>query len=220
MALNPNTLGPQTAHALGLARAGTYQGPSDVQDHYLWDTLPFPATAQEMKFFVTPQGGNKSFAQTNMIDSGKMPTGQSFVCFAVRPMLVLHAAANALPNDPLVSTPVINDFFRVMENSAVQIQFQNNSYQLQAPGSNWLNNVNFASAATDASNTVYGRVGDYNHKNWLPLHTPIIIGELVAFSLSVFPNPLDAMTTTALAALNTATCQLQWVLKGTLERLK
>lgn len=216
-------LGNYTADRLAQIREGTYQGPSDVQDHYLWDTLAIPSSTTTngvMSFFTAPQSPTKPLAKTNLQDAGKLPTGQAFVAVAIRPQLDLSFASGALPNVTDAACNLVNDFYRVLENSAVQFEISGRQYDLQAPAGIWQNPVALSVGSADVATSLVARVGDYNHKGWVSLNTPIIIGELVNFKLNLYLNSSDTLLKNAIDALAAAGCSIKWIMRGTLERLK
>lgn len=203
-----------TRQDAGLIRQGSYQGSSDIQDHYWFDTLPFQASNISLyNFFTSPISATKVSQQTNLQDAGKFPTGQSFVTNALGFRLVASDGS-----DVAVTSKNIADFYTVMENSNVEVIIAGREFDFQAPASIFLPAVSVADG--DATNTSSLRVGDFNSRNWLPLKTPITISELVSFKVAFTVNNANAKVATALTDLLAGGVELRWVLRGTLERLK
>lgn len=203
-----------TRQDAGLIRQGSYQGSSDIQDHYWFDTLPFQASNISLyNFFTSPISATKVAQQTNLQDAGKFPTGQSFVTNALGFRLVGADGA-----DVIESAKAVQDFYTVMENANVELIIAGREFDFQAPASIFLPAVSIAEG--DATSTASVRVGDFNSRNWLPLKTPITISELVSFKVAFTVNNANTAVATALTDLVSAGVSLRWVLRGTLERLK
>jgi len=208
---------------VNLIRQGSYQGASDVQDHYWFDTLPFePSTISNIRFFSGPISPSKTIQETNLQDAGKFPTGQSFVLNAFQP----HLLAKFDEATPEKASQVVTDYYTVLEESLIEIVIAGREFDFQGPGSVWLPSVSIAqqteAAAVGITET---RVGDFNHRNWLPMKTPITIGELVSFQLRQTINVADAQVAAALGRLSDTSsgklaAKLRWTFRGTLERLK
>lgn len=210
-----------TQQDAGLIRQGSYQGASDIQDHYWFDTLPFQgANISLYNFFTTPISGNKVVQETNLQDAGKFPTGQSFVTNAI--------GFHFLPNgtvDEEIDADIVRDFYTVMRQSNVQVIIAGREFDLQAPASIFLPSVAVSQLTGNTADTFPTRVGDFTNRGWLPLKTPITISELVSFKLAFSVNNANAEVADALARLSDSSegalpAQLRWVLRGTLERLK
>jgi hypothetical protein len=204
-----------TRQDAGLIRQGSYQGASDIQDHYWFDTLPIQGSNISLyNFFTSPISATKVAQQTNLQDAGKFPTGQSFVTNAIGFRVVKLGGPTSIVSQS------INEIYTVLENSNVELIIAGREFDFQAPASAFLPAVSSASSDVTGGADASLRVGDFNQRNWLPLKTPITISELVSFKVALTVNNADANVATALNNLNALGIELRWVLRGTLERLK
>lgn len=203
----------KTREALALARQGTYQGASDVLDHYIHDTLAVEAaTTQQYLFFQSGIQTGKNQIATNLQDNGKLPSGQSYVLAAF--------GFSFLPGDATALTPVqaVNHLYEMLRGSLLELKVAGTDFQWQGSGSVLIPNVAIATA--DAVNTSALSVGQFNSSNWIPLNTPVTLSSQVSFNWRLTVDTTDAVVAAAVAALNGDSASLRLVMRGTLERLK
>lgn len=208
-------------------KAGSYsQVSGDVLDHVLYDTLQFAATTVRptSSFFTTPIGGTygtgtKSKNETNMTDPGKLPAGQGFLIKEIGfafPELAGIAVANAVD--------LIQAFTNIVQNSIFEIRIAGREFDLQFPGTMLMPAMMNRATGTVSATLASIPVGDYLASGWMKLAAPIILGELVSFSVVQITGSATAAVTTLLNTasntLNTAGSVLQMKLRGTLVRSK
>lgn len=210
-------------------KAGSYsQVSGDVLDHVLYDSMIFAAiTARaSTSFFTTPIGGaftsttTKTKQETNMTDPGKLPAGQGF--------LIKEIGWNL----PIIAVTVDNDAATVMQAivnilgfSVFEVRIAGREFDLQFPGTMFLpaltsrtNSVIVAATALQAYS------GEFLASGWMKLAAPIILGELVSFSVvhllgsTVAAN--QTILNTASDVLATQVAPLQLKMRGTLVRSK
>ncbi len=204
---------PKTQQDLGLIANGSYGGASDVQDHYLYDTLALQGSNQsEYKYFSTPVGGAKTIQKTNMVGQGTLPAGQNYVAQAL--------GFKFLPNSTDADTinSLVADLYTVLSKTTLRVIITGREYDLECPASIFLPAVSIAGES--ATNTSVSRIGEFNVNNWIALQTPITIAQLVSFSITLLVENTDAEVSAALGRLNTAGCELRWCFRGTLKRMK
>jgi hypothetical protein len=210
----------KTVQALREIEKGSYTGVADVQDHILYDTIPFgPSTKADYAFFSTIDG--KSKADTNMLNNSQLPNGQAMEISGIK-FDLLTFAEEATVEDV---NGIINAFYTVMQNSTVQIEIPGREYDLQVPGSAFLPSVVATQSAEEGSvtSTPSMRVGDFNTHSWMGLKTAIVIGNLVSFKLRLLVDQAKPQVAAALTLLNDSgntPASLRWSLRGTLKRLK
>lgn len=217
---------------------GTYGKGGDVLDAYLWDTEGFANTTvrPETRFFMKGFGANygyaagaqKTLTETNMTDTGKLAAGQSFLVKAIS--LAFHANLEVEQNTEAnaIAAKLLESWYTMLRGSVFEFRFANQDYAWQAPGHIFLPSVSVAAGQTGlttvASARTYGvRVGDFNHYNWISIKTPLVIGELVSFSVTMKSGTGDSTAMQlgdATAALYAAKSLMTVILKGTQTRSK
>jgi hypothetical protein len=217
---------------------GTYGKGGDVLDHYLWDTEAFSNTTvrAETRFFNKGYGANygytsgatKTLTETNMVDTGKLSAGQSFLVKAIS--LGFHT--NLEDDQSLVANQIASKIMTawstMLRASVFEFRFANQDFAWQAPGHIFLPSVsisaNQTSAMVDATSRPVGvQVGDFNHYNWISIKTPLVIGELVGFSLLMKSGTGDiaaCQVGDATSDLFAAKSLMSVIMKGTLTRSK
>jgi hypothetical protein len=210
-----------TAKDLALMSKGSYGKGGDVQDHYLWDTVLFPAAIGEMAFFTIPIGGTfgagtKTKIETNLSDPRKLPAGQSFLCKKIKFDLILIGRGSDTNQ-----YGAARDFNLLMNYSRWTINIAGKDYEFEAPGTFFMPTIHELGAGGSANQN---RVGDYNSHSWTIIRTPITFGELVSFDVTAeFNSGLAAIRTaltSAFANLNGLTAALRTTIRGTLTRSK
>lgn len=208
-----------------LGRQGSYSQSRDVILHTLYDTRYFGATFSDYTFFVQPIGsawrtGSKTLNETNMNSAGSLPNGQSFIVKRIGLSLI-----SALEASDANGADIVQAFTNIVQSSVFELRIAGREYDFQAHGSEFLPNVfvNTDLAATQSTNVT--RVGDVIASGWVPLRdTPIVIGELVNFSVHQEVNNPDTAVQTILNAnstlLNGEYCTMKVSLQGVLTRAK
>lgn len=208
-------------------KSGSYsQVSGDVLDHVLYDTLQFQASTVRASstFFTTPIGGaygtaTKTKNETNMSDPGKLPAGQGFLIKEIGfafPELAGIAVAN--------NVDLIQAITNIMQNSIFEVRIAGREFDLQFPGTMLIPAMMTRATATVSATLATAFVGDYLASGWMKLAAPIILGELVSFSVvQITGSATPAVTTllnSASGTLNTQGSVLQMKLRGTLVRSK
>lgn len=213
---------------LRMVKQGSYsQVSGDVLDHVLYDNVLFAATTARASttFFTTPIGGaygtvTKGKQETNMTDPGKLPAGQGFVIKEIG--WALPQLSVAADND---AATVMQAIINILGFSVFEIRIAGREFDLQFPGTMLLpalpsrtNSVYVAATAFPAFS------GEWLSSGWFKLAAPIIIGELVSFSIVHLVGSAIAANTTILnTSSNTLSVKgtpLQLKLRGTLVRSK
>ncbi len=213
---------------LNLVKQGSYsQVSGDVLDHVLYDEMLFAATTcrPSTSFFTTPIGGafgtvTKTKQETNMTDPGKLPAGQGFLIKEIGFNLPIIAVT--ADND---AAAVMQAIVNILAFSVFEIRIAGREFDLQIPGTMFLpaiasrtNSVIVAATALPAYS------GEYLASGWFKLSAPIILGELVSFSVVQLVGSAVAANTTILNTasdlLATQLAPLQMKLRGTLVRSK
>lgn len=217
-----------------LGAGGSYSTARDAIRHQIWDTRYFAATPSDNTYFVQPIGatwrvGSKTKNETNMLDSGKLPNGQTFLITRMGVSLISAydvglTTAVAWPNASLVAQAYTN----IMQSSVFEVRIAGREYDFQIHGRQFLPAlcINGYNAGTAGS---VARVGDTIVSGWVKLDpSPIFLDELVAFQVAQLCSNAD--TTNIMAAgkplnnsflwLSNYYCTMQVTLEGFLTRAK
>ncbi len=213
---------------LALVKAGSYsQVSGDVLDHVLYDQVLFQATTARAStsFFTTPIGGaygavTKTKQETNMGDPGKLPAGQGFV---IKEFGFSAPTINVTADNDAAA--VMQAFVNILGASVFEIAIAGREFDLQIPGSMFLPAMmNRSNSVIVAATALQAYSGEYLASGWFKLTAPIILGELVSFSVrhlvgsAVAANQTILDTASGLLATQVAPLQLK--LRGTLVRSK
>lgn len=209
-----------------LGRAGSYSDSRDVILHTLFDTRYFGSTISDYTYFVQPVGsawrvGSKTSNETNMNSAGQLPNGQSFIVKRIGCYLISHIAS-----DEVNAADVVQAYVNIMQSSLFELRIAGREYDFQAHGTKFLPNLIAASDAATSTPTHAARFGDVISSGWVPLRdTPIVIGELVNFSVhQEVQNPDTTVKSDILDAnaklLQDNYCTMQVALEGVLTRAK
>ena len=209
-------------------KSGSYsQVSGDVLDHVLYDQVLFAATTARAStsFFTTPIGGaygsvTKTKQETNMTDPGKLPAGQGFLIKEIG--WSLPTMAMTADNDVAA---VMQAIVNILGCSVFEIRIAGREFDLQFPGTMFLPSL------ASRTNSVYVQAtaapafsGEYLASGWMKLSAPIILGELVSFSVVHLLGSANAanqvILNTASDVLATQVAPLQLKLRGTLVRSK
>lgn len=208
--------------AIALGRGGSYSLSRDVIKHALYDTALVGTTATDVTYFTTQIGtaygaGTKTINETNMLDSGKLPNGQTF--------LIQRIAIDFISSLAVATTDevdVVQAYYNLLQSSIVEIRIAGREFDFQMPGSGFLPPVAISGALGTDSPV---RVGDVIASGIIPLGvTPIFIDQLVTFSvvlrsgsgLPAIQTILDANAT----LLNGDSSSIRVTLEGVLTRAK
>jgi hypothetical protein len=219
-----------------LGAGGSYSTARDAIRHQVWDTRYFAATPSDSTYFSqpvgagwTPAGATKTKNETNLLDSGKLPNGQTFLITRMGVSLMSHyevglTTATTWPNASLIAQAYTN----VMQCSVFEIRIAGREYDFQVHGRQFLPalSINGYNAGTAGS---VARVGDTIVSGWIKLDpSPIFLDELVSFNVTQLVNNADT-TNINLAGkplynstlwLNAYHCTMQVTLEGFLTRAK
>jgi hypothetical protein len=209
-------------------KAGSYsQVSGDVLDHVLYDEVLFAATTARAStsFFTTPIGGafgtvTKTKQETNMTDPGKLPAGQGFLIKEIGWSLpTINVTAD---ND---AGAVMQAIINILAFSVFEIRIAGREFDLQFPGTMFLPALaNRSNSVIVAATALQAYSGEFLASGWFKLAAPIILGELVSFSVvhllgsAVAANQTILNTASDLLATQVAPLQLK--LRGTLVRSK
>lgn len=217
-----------------LGAGGSYSTARDAIRHQVWDTRYFAAAPTDNTYFVQPIGaawrvGSKTKNETNLVDSGKLPNGQTLLITRMGVALISAyevgtTGAAAWPNASIIAQAYVN----VMQSSVFEIRIAGREYDFQIHGRQFLPAlcINGYNAGTAGS---VARVGDTIVSGWVKLDpSPIFLDELVSFNVTQI---LDNADTTNIKAtgkpLNNSTlwlytyyCTMQVTLEGFLTRAK
>jgi hypothetical protein len=211
------------ARDVALQDGGSFGTDRNVQLHYVYDSRFIPAVIcpTENIFFTTAIGGGygggvKSIAETNLYDSGKLPNGQAFT---VKRMLV--SLQSMLPIATTTPGAIVQAWNNIVQHSVFSIIIPPRSYELQCPGRCFVAAVPVMAAGAA---TIYtSRSGDSIASGWVSLgETPIVIGNLVSFQVSMVTSSAVAASVIILnansALLNGINAEIGVTLEGTLTR--
>lgn len=216
------------AQDLQWVKQGSYsQVSGDVLDHVLYDEVLFQATTARAStsFFTTPIGGafgavTKTKQETNMSDPGKLPAGQGFV---IKEFGIFMPTINVTADNDAAA--IMQAFVNVIGFSVFEIAIAGREFDLQIPGSMFLPAMmNRSNGVVIAATSLNAYSGEYLASGWFKLAAPIILGELVSFSVKHLVGSAVAanqtILNTASDVLATQVSPLQLKLRGTLVRSK
>lgn len=215
------------AEALQLGKNGSYSNEGNVLQHTIYDRTEFQAATVRgtTQFFVGAQGATfmgatKALTETNLQDSGKLPNGQTFLIKEMSIALIPGFVGTA---DGDVKT-IIAAYYNIVQNSIFEIKIAGREFDLQTPGSCFLNPVQAIGTGTMVDATTRPvSVGDFISTGWLKLGTtPIPIGQLVSFQVNMRTAAADAaidtILDTASDVLATQNAMIECRLRGVLTR--
>lgn len=214
------------AEALQLGKNGSYSNEGNVLQHTLYDRTDFQdaSVRATTQYFTQPQGqsymgGNKGLTETNLLDAGKLPNGQTFLIKEVS-----FAFIPAIVGSDVDTNVLLQAWYNIMQFSVMEIKIAGREFDLQAPGSTFLNPVQVAGRSTivDATDRVT-TTGDFISTGWIKLaSTPIPIGQLVTFSVVQRTSAADSDIVTILNGasdvLEAQNAQTESRLRGILTR--
>lgn len=209
--------------AIDLGKGGSYSLSRDVLKYHLYDSLIIGTTAVDRTFFSVQQGqtygtGQKTINETNMLDSSKLPNGQTFLINKLSIALISNFAA-ASTDPELITQAWVN----YLQHSVLEISIAGRDPDFQIPGSELLPRLT-VNGQTGAANIAV-RQGDMINSGIASLGvTPIFIGELITFSVRMRTGSPVANVQTILDAnatlLNGDEAEMRCTLEGVLTRAK
>ncbi len=217
------TVSSQAQSMMRLARGGSYSLSRDVLKHRIYDARLFGTTAADATLFVNPIGATwgaatKTLSETNMYDTGKLPNGQVMIFTRMGIQCITFASVTGNITHQLGQA-----FIDLLHSSVFEIKIQGREWDQQIHGSEFLPTLAFI-GDTGGTSTVF-RAGDTISSGWVNLApTPIVLDQLVSFSvIHRLGNPIAAVTTildAAATALNGANSVMLVTLEGLLTRAK
>lgn len=212
------------ADAMQLGKNGSYSNEGNILQHTLYDTEPFAATTARAttNFFTVPQGqpntaGNaKGLTETNMTGAGQLPNGQTFLIKKVG----IYGLLNIVGADVDQNT-VYSALYNLVSNSVFEVKVAGREWDLQVPGTKFL--PKFPGAALNSAANGAAPQSTYINTGSISLNaTPIVIGQLVTFSMiqrtASGTAALLTIVNTASDVLATQLAQLQPHFDGILTR--
>lgn len=212
------------ADAMQLGKNGSYSNEGNILQHTLYDTETFAATTARptTTFFTVPQGqpntaGNaKTLTETNMSSAGQLPNGQTMLIKKVS----LFGLLNLVGADVDQNT-VYSALYNLISNSVFEVKVAGREFDLQVPGTKFL--PKFPGAALNSAANGAAPQSTYINTGSINLNaTPIVIGQLVSFSMIQRTGSgtaaLTAIVNTASNVLATQLAQLQPHFDGILTR--
>ena len=222
-----------------LGAGGSYSTARDAIRHQIWDTRDFGASGAtsvtDATFFTQPIGapwrvGSKTKSETNLLDSGKLPNGQTFLITRIGVALISNydclatGTATGWANASLMAQAYVD----VMQNSVFEVRVAGREFDFQVHGRQFLPGlcINGYNAGTAGS---VARIGDTIVGGWIKLDpSPIFLDELVSFNVTQLVNAADTtnVKATSKTLVNAYTwlasyyCYLQVCLEGMLTRAK
>lgn len=217
----PNSLAKDVA----LGANGSYGGSRDAIKHCIYDTRSFGTTISDYAFFT--QGINTTFKstllktknETNLLDGGKLPNGQTFLIKRIGIALI-----SVLPAANTVTPTIIQAFINLVQSSVFELIIAGREFDFQYPGSAFVPSLSVHGISAAATGTAV-RAGDAIASGWISIEeAPIFLGPMVSFQLKhTLSNP-DSNVVTVLNAgcvlLNGLYSTMQVRMEGTLTRAK
>lgn len=216
-----------------LGAGGSYSTARDAIRHQIWDTRYFGTSPSDTTFFAQPMGaswrvGSKTKNETNLMDSGKFPNGQTFIITRMSVALIsAYDVGNSVdgtvfPNASIIAQAYVN----IMQSSIFEIRVAGREYDYQIHGRQFLPALCINGASTEFNQS---RNGDTIVSGWTKLDpSPIFLDELVSFNVTQLV--MNADTTNIVGAgnplnnsflwLNAVHATLQVTLEGMLTRAK
>jgi hypothetical protein len=219
-------LTPEAVRDIALGKGGSYGISRDIIKHTLWDARWLGATPTNNAFFTQPinqpwalAGEVKTRNETNMIDTGKLPNGQTFLVKRIGVALILPI--EAAEDD---AETIVQSYYNIVQSSVFRLVVAGREFDFECHGSQFTPAVavNAITAATVNSN----RTGDFVSSGWISLdYIPIFLGPMTSFSVDqTIQNAHAYVLATVLPAacvlLKAVYCSIQVRLEGVLTRAK
>lgn len=218
-----NSITNGAAQEIALGKAGTYGASRDILKHYVWDTRTFGTTVSDFTFFSQGIGSAwrntsvKSINETNLYDSGKLPTKQTLLIKRMGISLISLEVATGADTPDLAQA-----WINLIQSSVFTLKVSGREFEMQVHGSLFLP----ALMICGANQTNYGfRVGDTIASGWVAFdNEPLFLEPQVNFSVDHRMTNPDANVVTVLNAnctlLNGKNSSMQVKLEGVLTRAK
>jgi hypothetical protein len=211
------------ANDIVLGSGGSYGTDRDVLKHYIWDTRPFSSPITGYTFFsqqlnaVFAGGTLKTLSETNMLDSGKFPSSQTFI---VKRMGVSVDLQNSTPGGTAISNQIAC-FFHILQHSIFEFKIAGREWDAQIHGRQFMpSNIAMTGAGAEA-------FGSLVASGWISLEdSPIPLESMATFSVQhtvVDADPAIMVLLNAAAqgiAYNSQAAYMRVILEGTLTRGK
>jgi hypothetical protein len=207
-----------------VASGGAYSANArEVKKHVLWDTRYFDATATSRTLFSVPVGGSwmggttKSKNETNLEESGRLPTNQEMVFTHMAPHFCIHYPDKETQD----LADIVSGCQTILESSYFVMQIRNKADEIFVHGSEFLPRPIFLAGMqdnnTDAEDVF--SVGNAVHFGWLNLDpVPVPLGDGQGFTVEHVVTNADAAVLTALdnaaSRLNSNKVTMQVLLAG------
>jgi len=215
----------------------SYSRSRDGLQHYLWDSRPFGSTPTDYTFFNQPIGaswtinstvGSKQKNETNMVDTGKVPTGQNFLVTRIGVGLISSydpqttGATSGYANAAMIYQAFVN----ILQTSVFELTLAGKAFDFQVHGRQFLPAIALSGYnATGLGNV--SRNGDHVVSGWLSIkeNSPINLNSQVSFSFQQYCSQVgNSLQTTiqthSFAYLNAYNCTMMVTLEGFLTRSK
>jgi hypothetical protein len=212
---------------INLLKGGSYSASRDIIKHRIWDERYIDGTVSDHTFFVNQIGSNwkvgfqKTIIETNMTESGRLPTMQTFIGKRMGVALI-----SPLTTDTAVSEQVVQAYYNILQSSVFEFSVAGRAFDAQIHGREFLSPVAVAGAGnTDTAAQSPTRYGDLIASGWTSLDAyPFVIDNQINFSvLQRFSNPDTTMLprlTASSTLLKNQYCVLQVTIEGVLSRAK
>jgi hypothetical protein len=214
------------ADDLAMMGKGSYGNSADILSHHLYDTIVFPTTFPNngLVFFQKQIGGqygiagasSKQIFETNMLDSGKLPSKQNFIAKRIRMDLI------SFIEDGVYDIMEVVTAFKVLLRSSVwEVHVAGREFDWQAPGTVFGTSIQEFNQTANATYSP-ARIGDYNHHCWVGIPAPIVLEEQISFDVTVKFGASESGTiiTDAATILATQKAAMRVTFGGTLVRSK
>lgn len=217
-------LTPAAENMIKLAAGGAYDASArEVKKHVLWDTRYFDTTATSRTLFSVPVGGGwrggttKTKNETNLEESGRLPTNQEMVFTHIAPHFCIHNPDKATPD----LAEVVASCQVILESSSFELQIRNKSPEFQVHGSEFLPRPVFLTGLQDNdtdANDVFsvGQCVHFGWQNFDPVPLPLGDGQGFTVEHTVTNADPDVLTRldNAASRLNSNKVTMQVLLVG------
>jgi len=211
----------RAANDIVLGQGGSYGTDRDVLKHYIWDSRPFASPITNYTFFSQQQnapfvgGFLKTLSETNMLDSGKFPSSQTFLVKRMGVNAVIYSSGQA-------DARQMSAFYTILQHSIFEFKIAGREWDAQIHGRQFMP----LSMAIDGTN--HGAsIGCQVASGWISLEdSPIPLESMATFSVQHTVIDADPAIITLLneaAGMLDSTgygAEMRVILEGTLTRGK
>lgn len=218
-----------------LGAGGSYSTARDAIRHQVWDTRYFGQTPSDTTYFTQPIGSawrnnvSKSKNETNMLDSGKLPNGQTLLLTRIGVALISAYNPGDLSGGGLDTNASLlaQSYVNLMQSSVFEIRIAGREFDFQIHGRQFIPALCIHGHNSSAAGTVT-RIGDTIVNGWVKLEpSPIFLDELVSFNVTQLCSNPDSQISGSGASLansflllNANYSTMQVTLEGMLTRAK